>query len=148
MAIPASSSVIPGSVSQVSPNHEALSMATFADAPIQISTGSGGNGLIAASWKHHLPSMLTVSPFQSALRVSMDCSNAEGRYLIFLPMPLNCLSPAPNPHCRINRLLVIQARVATCSATSTGFQSGSRNNTPAGRSPHSASKRPIIGVFW
>ena len=40
------------------------------------------------------------------------------------------------------------ASVPTCSATSTGFHSGSRNRQPAGPSPHSASMRAVIGTFW
>ena len=64
------------------------------------------------------------------------------------PIAANWSAPPPIAVCMMKRPLAMDARVPICSASSTGDQSGNRNSAPAGRSPHSASRRPTIGTFW
>ena len=79
--------------------------------------------------------------------MSKASSNAEGRCLMLAPMARNWASPSPSPHWKMKRPRAMAASVPTCSAMSTGLQRGRRKRQPAGRSAHSASRRPSIGTF-
>ncbi len=117
-------------------------------APIHHSTGRGGRGLTTAPL---IPkrSLSTVSPASSALITRIASSRAAPRVLRSPPIAANCSSPPPMPVWTRKVDSVRQARVPTCSATSTGFHSGRRNRQPIGRyGSHSLISRPVIGTFW
>ena len=80
--------------------------------------------------------------------MAKDSSKAEGRCLMLAPIARNCASSVPSPHWKMKRPRAMAASVPTCSATSTGFQSGRRKRQPAGLSSHSARSRPSMGTFW
>ena len=95
-----------------------------------------------------MPDAVTVSPAKSRRSADSDSSKAATRLLSGAPIARNCASSSPSPHWKMKRPRMMAASVPTCSAMSTGFQSGSRNRQPAGLSLHSASRRPSIGTFW
>jgi hypothetical protein len=140
--------VSPGEASHASPSRAARSIAGGAVAPIQTSTGSAGFSATRAESKEKIPDEVTVSPAHRRRSADSDSSNAATRLLIEAPMARNCASSSPSPHWKMKRPRMIAASVPTCSAISTGFQSGSKNRQPAGWSLHSASSRASIGTFW
>ena len=71
-----------------------------------------------------------------------------GDLFMQIKMPLNQSALTDLPVHFGGRPCAMEASVPTCSATSTGFQSGRRKRHPAGLSPHSASRRAVIGTFW
>ena len=80
--------------------------------------------------------------------MSRLCSKRATRSRSDTPIAANCCAPPPIAHCSTNRPPGDDASVPSCSAAMTGCHNGSSMSTPAGLSPHSASIRPRIGVFW
>jgi hypothetical protein len=132
MSAPACFGVSPGEASHASPSRAARSIAGSAVAPSQNSTGSAGRGDTRPSRNWKRPDDDTTSPRSSRRTTSSDSSNAGTLALTRVPIAANWSSPSPSPVWTMKRPGASVASVPTCSASSTGFQSGSRKSAPNG----------------
>ena len=109
----------------------------------------GGTGAMRARSISQGPStVVTASPRHSARTMSSVASKRVARLAHRGAEDAELLVAAADRALHDERARAIAASVPICSASSTGCHSGSRNSAPAGRSSHSASRRPSIGTFW